>query len=154
MTELRKALPKKSLVANRKARFEFELFETYEAGIELVGSEVKSLRGARVHFADAFADFDNGQLYLKNVNIAEYGPSNQFNHKPDRHRRLLLHRHELEKLRIAIREGGMTIVPTEIYLRGSLIKVELAVARGKKLHDKRETIKEREAQREMSRLRK
>ncbi len=153
MTDSPRKPTRRSIAVNRKARFEYELTETFEAGIELVGSEVKSLRAGKIHFTDSFADFDDGELWLRNVNIAEYGPANRFNHDPVRKRRLLLHRHELAKLQQATREAGMTIVPVEFYFLGQRVKVEIAVARGKKLHDKRESIKEREATREMARAR-
>jgi SsrA-binding protein len=150
MTKERKST-RRRIVENRKARFEFEFIETFEAGVELQGTEVKSLRDGRVHFADAYATIERGEMWLYHVNIAPYPPASQFNHEPMRKRRLLLHRRELDRLEHKIREQGLTLVPTELYWSGRNIKVELALARGKKLHDKRETIKARESQREIAR---
>lgn len=144
---------KKSLLVNRRARFEFEFIETLEAGIELVGSEVKSLREGKAQFGDAFADFVGDELFLRSFHISEFEAANRQNHEPMRPRRLLLHRNELDRLKREVKQGGHTIVPTEVYLWGQRIKVEIALARGKKLHDKRESIKERESKREMARAR-
>lgn len=145
---------RRSIVENRKARFEFEIMETFEAGIVLVGSEVKSLRGGRVFFTDAYAGFEGDELWLYNVNVAEYGPANQFNHKPARRRKLLMHRRELTRLYQRTREGGLSLVPLELYFLGSNIKVTLGLARGKKMHDKRDALKERDVKREIDRARK
>lgn len=143
---------RRTIVENRKARFEFEFLEEFEAGIALTGTEVKSLRDGRAHFTDAYAAFEWRELYLYNVNIAVYAPASQFNHSPTRKRKLLLHRYELDRLEAKVREQGLSIVPTGLYWSGRHVKVGLALARGKKLHDKRETIKERQSQREMARI--
>lgn len=142
---------RRSIVRNRKARHEFDVVETFEAGIVLVGSEVKSLREGKIHFGDAFASIERDELWLYNVNIAEYPPAAQFNHAPTRKRKLLMHRREIERLRGRIKEQGLTLVPLELYFKGSTIKVELGLAKGKKTHDKREALKEADAKREMDR---
>jgi SsrA-binding protein len=138
---------------NRKARFNFEIGETFEAGIALTGTEVKSLRGGRATIAESYAGEKNGEIYLVNAYIPEYLQANQFNHETKRPRKLLLHRKEVNKLIGAVQREGMTIVPLKIYFndRGRA-KVELALARGKKLHDKRETEKQRDWGREKARL--
>jgi len=146
-----KPTARRVLVENRKARFEFEIIESFEAGIVLHGSEVKSLRGGRVHFADAFASFHGGELWLHNVHINEYPHANQFNHLPLRKRKLLMKARELVKLRSAVEEKGHTLVPLEFYTSGRHIKVKLGLARGKQLHDKRAALKERDAKREVAR---
>ena len=139
---------------NRKARFNYEIGDTYEAGIALTGSEVKSLRNGKATIAESYADPKGGELWLVNANIPEYlqaGPFN--NHMPKRARRLLLHRREIDRLSGAVEREGMTIVPLKLYLdeRGRA-KIEIALARGKKLHDKRETLKKRSWERERARL--
>lgn len=139
---------------NRKARFNYEIGEAYEAGIALTGSEVKSLRSGKATIAESYADARDGELWLVNATIPEYlqaGPFN--NHPPKRPRRLLLHQREIERLAAGVEREGMTIVPLKLYFneRGRA-KVEIALARGKKLHDKRETLKKRSWEREKSRL--
>lgn len=139
---------------NRKARFNYEIGDTYEAGIALTGSEVKSLRTGKATIAESYADPKNGELWLVNANIPEYlqaGPFN--NHAPKRPRRLLLHHREIDRLSNAVEREGMTIVPLKLYFneRGRA-KIEIALARGKKLHDKRETLKKRSWEREKGRL--
>ena len=146
--------PIKVVAENRKARFNYEIGNTYEAGIALTGSEVKSLRSGKATIAESYADTKGGELWLVNANIPEYlqaGPFN--NHPPKRPRRLLLHQREIDRLASAVEREGMTIVPLKLYFneRGRA-KVELALARGKKLHDKRETLKKRSWDREKSRL--
>ena len=144
----------KVVAENRKARFNYEIGDTYEAGIALTGSEVKSLRSGKATIAESYADSKAGELWLVNANIPEYlqaGPFN--NHAPKRPRRLLLHQREIDRLATGVEREGMTIVPLMLYFneRGRA-KVELALARGKKLHDKRETLKKRSWDREKSRL--
>ena len=144
----------KVVAENRKARFNYEIGDTFEAGIALTGSEVKSLRSGKATIAESYADAKGGELWLVNANIPEYlqaGPFN--NHAPKRPRRLLLHQREIDRLSTAVDREGMTIVPLKLYFneRGRA-KVEVAVARGKKLHDKRETLKKRSWDREKSRL--
>jgi SsrA-binding protein len=144
----------KAVSENRKARFNYEIGDTYEAGIALTGSEVKSLRNGKATIAESYADPKGGELWLVNANIPEYlqaGPFN--NHTPKRARRLLLHRREIDRLSGAVEREGMTIVPLKLYFdeRGRA-KIEIALARGKKLHDKRETLKKRSWERERGRL--
>lgn len=135
----------KNVVArNRKARHEFEILETFEAGIELKGPEVKSLRGGNVSFQDAHARVQRGELWLHSVHISPYEQANRFNADPVRARRLLLHKHEIRRLVGKIKERGLTIVPLEIYFSRGYAKVALALARGKKLYDKREDLKRRQ----------
>jgi SsrA-binding protein len=138
---------------NRRARFDYELIETFEAGIELVGSEVKSLRVGHVNLGEAYAAVKGNELFLLNSNIPEYREANRFNHTPKRPRRLLLHRKQIDRLSIAIAREGLTVVPLKIFfnLRGR-VKVDIALGRGKKQADKRETIKTRDWNREKSRL--
>ena len=143
----------KNVAQNRKARFNYFIEETLEAGLMLVGSEVKSLRGGRASIAEAFAAEKEGELYLINANIPEYEAANRFNHAPKRPRKLLLHRRQIEKLAGGVERDGMTIVPLKMYFNDKgRAKIELALARGKKLHDKRETDKKRSWQREKGRL--
>lgn len=139
--------------ANRRARFEFELLERYEAGVALLGSEIKSVRGGGVDFRDAFARFRGRELFLESLYIPPYDKASYNNHDPRRDRKLLLHRKELDDLRVAVTQKGLTVVPTRLYLKGGRAKVEVALARGKKLHDKRAAAAERDAQREMERYR-
>ena len=144
----------KVVAENRKARFNYEIGDAFEAGIALTGSEVKSLRSGKATIAESYADTKGGELWLVNANIPEYlqaGPFN--NHAPKRPRRLLLHQREIDRLATGVEREGMTIVPLKLYFneRGRA-KVELALARGKKLHDKRETLKKRSWDREKGRL--
>ena len=134
---------------NRRARFEFELLERFEAGLELRGTEIKSIRVAGVDFRDAFARFDMGELYLENLYIAPYDKASYNNHDPRRKRKLLLHKKELSELRVAVTQRGLTIVPVKMYYLKGRLKIEIAIARGKKLHDKREAQKVKDAKREM-----
>ncbi|YAI81855.1 MAG: SsrA-binding protein SmpB [cyanobacterium endosymbiont of Rhopalodia sterrenbergii] len=144
--------PIKIISNNRKARFLYEILETYEAGIALVGTEVKSIRAGKVNLADGYALIQKGEAWLLNVNISPYQASSQyFNHDPRRSRKLLLHRKEINQLIGKIEQKGLTLVPLKIYFKGSLVKVSLGLGRGKKLHDKRETIKRRQDEREISR---
>jgi SsrA-binding protein len=138
---------------NRRARFDYEIIETYEAGIELKGSEVKSLRTGHTNLAEAYAAMKGGELWLINSNIPEYREANRFNHEPKRARKLLLHGREISKLSAGVLKEHLTIVPLKMFFnpRGR-VKVDIALARGKKLHDKRETIKERSWDRERARL--
>ncbi|ADZ70315.1 SsrA-binding protein SmpB [Polymorphum gilvum] len=144
----------RSVVAdNRKARFNYEIEEVFEAGIELKGTEVKSLRTGKANIQDSYAAEHNGELWLYNSYIPEYLQANRFNHEPRRPRRLLLHKRQIGKLASAVQKEGKTIVPLKLYFNEQgRAKLELALARGKKLHDKRETEKARDWQREKSRL--
>jgi SsrA-binding protein len=138
---------------NRRARFNYHLEETFEAGIALTGSEVKSLRAGKATIAESYADARGGEIWLVNANIPEYVQAGRFNHAPKRLRKLLLHRRQISKLIGAVEREGMTLVPLRLYFneRGRA-KVELALARGKKLHDKRETERKRSWERERGRL--
>jgi SsrA-binding protein len=139
------------VATNRRARFKFELVETMEAGIELLGTEVKALREGNAQLTDSYAAMEDGQLWLRNAHIPPYGPAAGQNHDPERPRKLLLHRHELERLIGTVQQKGLTLVPTRIYFKGPWAKVELALARGKEGRDKRRDIRDRDLRREMER---
>ena len=143
----------KVVADNRRARFDYEIIDTYEAGIELKGSEVKSLREGKANIAESYASDENGEIWLINSYLPEYLQANRFNHEPRRRRKLLLSGREIHRLRSAVNREGMTLVPLKIYFndRGRA-KMELALAKGKKLHDKRESEKERDWNRQKSRL--
>jgi SsrA-binding protein len=143
----------KVVADNRKARFNYEIGEVFEAGIMLTGTEVKSLRSGKATIAESYADSRGGEIWLINSNIPEYLQANRFNHEPKRRRKLLLHKNQVNKLAGAVEREGMTLVPLRLYFneRGRA-KLELALARGKKLHDKRETLKKRSWDRERGRL--
>jgi SsrA-binding protein len=141
----------KIVATNRKAWHNYEILEKYEAGIELAGSEVKSVRAAKISFKDAFAALKGGEVILHNMHIAPYDKASHFSHEPERDRRLLLHRKEIRKLRGKIEERGLTLVPLRVYFRGAYAKVELALARGKRKYDKREAIARRESERDIRR---
>lgn len=140
-----------TIVSNRKARFEYHVLETYEAGIVLTGTEVKSLRAGKANLQDAFARFDGSELWLHNLHISPYDPGNRFNHDPLRPRKLLLHRRELRKLIGQVEQKGLTLVPLDLHFSRGIAKVRLALVRGKKLHDKREDVRKRDAEREIAR---
>jgi SsrA-binding protein len=144
---------RKLVADNRRARFDYEIIDTYEAGIELKGPEVKSLRAGKTSLSDSYAMVRDGELYLVNAYIPEYREANRFNHETRRPRRLLLHRREIDKLSQGVLREGLTIVPLKVFFnpRGRA-KVDIALARGKKAHDKRETQKERSWQRDRQRL--
>ena len=148
MTKAAPADAVKVLARNKKARHEYHVDETIEAGIVLVGSEVKSIRAGKVTLVDAFADIDRGEAWLHQMDIGVYTFAHQRNHDPRRKRKLLLHRREIDKLRDATREKGLSIVPTRLYLKSGRIKCEIAVAKGKKFHDKRETERAKTAEAE------
>jgi SsrA-binding protein len=138
---------------NRKARFNFEILDVFEAGLVLTGTEVKSLRGGKAMIAESYAEVKNGELLLVNSYIPEYLEGNRFNHEPKRPRKLLLRRREIDKMDIAISREGMTIVPLKVFFNArGRAKIEVAIARGKKLHDKREADKARDWKREQGRL--
>jgi SsrA-binding protein len=141
----------KVLATNRKARFEYFLLEHYEAGLSLQGSEIKSIRAGQVSLAEAYVRVEECQAWLMEAHIPPYVQANRYNHDPKRPRRLLLHRKELHELWDAVRQKGVTIVPTRIYLKEGRAKLEIAIAKGKKLHDKRQAIAQREAEREIER---
>jgi SsrA-binding protein len=139
------------VVQNRKARHEYHVLDTWETGMVLQGTEVKSLRQGKGNLQDAFARVDNGEVWLFNFHISPYEQGNRFNHDPLRPRKLLLHTSEIRKLIGAVQEKGLTLVPLDVHFRGGKAKVNLALVRGKQLHDKRESIKERDQAREIQR---
>lgn len=140
---------RKIVAENRSARHEYELLDRYEAGLELKGTEIKSIRKGKVQLKDSYISIRNGQAVVKGMHISPYEFGNRFNHDEVRDRRLLLHKNEILKLDQAVRLKGMTLVPTLIYITHGLCKLEIAVARGKNIHDKRETAKKRDAEREI-----
>jgi len=143
----------KVVADNRRARFNYELGESFEAGIALTGSEVKSLRAGKANIAESYADARGGEIWLINSNIPEYLQAHRFNHPPKRPRKLLLHKRQINRLAGAVEREGMTIVPLKLYFNDKgRAKVEIALGRGKKLHDKRETLKKRSWERERGRL--
>ncbi|MDP6769573.1 MAG: SsrA-binding protein SmpB [Anaerolineales bacterium] len=141
----------KIISLNRKAKFDYQLMETLEAGLSLLGSEIKSARTGNAQLRDAFVEPIDNELWLQNAHIAPYKMSHSQNHDPMRPRKLLLHRREINKLIIKTREAGLTIIPTKMYLRHGRAKIEIAVARGKRQYDKRQSIAEREMKRSMRR---
>jgi len=141
----------RTLVANRRARFSYEIQETMEAGISLMGTEVKSIRDGQANIKEAYADIRGGEVFLVGAHISPYEQGNLNNHEPLRERRLLLKANEIKRLVGKVQEKGLTLVPLRLYLKGRLIKLELGVGRGKKLYDKRETIKQRDQEREVQR---
>lgn len=136
---------------NRKAKFEYELFDTFEAGIELQGSEIKSIRARQVSLSEAYVMTNGRQAWLVGAHIAPYDQASAFNHDPERERRLLLHKREIKTLWDGVRLKGMTIVPTKLYLKDGLAKVEIALAKGKRQYDKRQAIKKRDMARDVDR---
>lgn len=144
----------KIIAQNKKARHDFFILDTWEAGIVLQGTEVKSLRDSRVNLKDSYARVRNGEVWLIGVHISPYPQGNIANHEPERDRKLLLHAREIERLRRNIEEKGLTIVPLSLYFSEGRVKVELGLAKGKHTYDKREDTAEREARREMDRARK
>ncbi len=142
---------KKLIAENRKARFNYFVEDTYECGIALVGTEVKSVKGGNISFPDAFAEIINGEVYLKNFHISEYSFSSIFNHNPDRPKKLLLHKEEIKRLIRKVEEKGYTLIPLDFYLKNGRVKTTLGVCKGKKMFDKRETIKNRDIDRDTQR---
>lgn len=140
----------KIITDNRKARFDFEIIDTLEAGIELVGSEVKSLRNGQCNLKDSYVSFRNDEAYLQNAHISVYQASSYNNHEPERLRKLLLHRYELDRLSKQIKEKGSSIVPLKLYFKKGKVKVEIAIAKGKNKGDKRDATKKREASRDLA----
>ncbi len=141
----------KVVATNRKAKFEYFLEDQFEAGIALKGSEIKSIRAGQMSIKEAYIRVDEREAWLLEAYIAPYAEANRFNHEPRRPRQLLLHKREIRKLRDTTRKKGLTIIPTKVYLKGGRAKVEIALARGKKLHDKRQTIAQREIERDLKR---
>jgi SsrA-binding protein len=142
---------RKVVARNRKARHEYEILETFEAGMALKGPEVKSLRDGRASFQDSYATVERGEVWLYSLHVSPYEQANRFNEDPLRVRKLLLNRHEIRRLVGKVEEKGLTLVPLEIYFLRGRAKVQLALARGKKLHDKREALKQRQLDREARR---
>ncbi len=140
---------RRTICTNRKARHDYEILETYEAGIELRGTEVKSLREAKAQLVDSYAAVEDGQLILRNAHIAIYDPGSYQNHEPTRARRLLMHRAEIRRIRSQLDEKGLTLVPLSLYFRDGNVKVELALARGRRSFDKRAKLEERRSKREL-----
>ncbi len=142
----------KTVCINRRARHDYTIEETYEAGLVLTGSEVKSLREGRANLKDSYARVSGGEIFLLNAHISPYPAAQRFNHDPTRTRKLLMHKREILRLMGKVQEQGLTLIPLRLYFnRGGRAKVELALARGKKLHDKRSAMREREARREIER---
>ena len=145
-------MAEKTIAENRRARHEYHLLDRIEAGLALTGTEVKSLRDGRATLAQAYAEVRDGEAWLIGLEIATYDQGNRANHEPTRHRKLLLHRREIDSLYGKVREKGLTIVPTRLYFKDSRVKVELAIARGKEHRDKRRDLMERDAKRQMERV--
>ena len=141
----------KIVAENRRARHDYHIHETFEAGVVLTGTEIKSLRGGRANLTDSYARIDNGELFLISAHISPYDQGNRFNHEPRRNRKLLMHKSEILRLLGKTREKGYTLVPLKIYLSHGLAKVELALASGKDLYDKRQSSAEKDAKREVER---
>ena len=141
----------KTLATNKKARYEYFIEETYECGIELKGTEVKSIRQGRLNLTDGYASVDNSEVFLKQVHISPYEQENRFNQDPLRTRKLLLHKYEIRKLIGATTVKGYSLIPLSVYLKNGKVKVELALAKGKKLHDKRQDLAKKDAQRTIER---
>lgn len=141
-----------SVARNKRARFDYHLLETFEAGIVLGGTEVKSLRSGKASIADAYGIVRDGEVFLLNAHIQPYESRGYSNHEPTRSRKLLLHRREIRRLIGAVERQGLTLIPLELYFKKGVAKVAIALAKGKKLHDKRDTEKQRDAEREMARV--
>ena len=142
---------RKIIAENRKARFDYFIEDTYECGIVLEGTEVKSVKNGNISFPDAFAEIINGEVWVKNFHISEYSFSSIFNHDPDRPKKLLLHAEEIKRLTRRVDEKGCTLIPLDFYLKDGRVKVTLGVCKGKKMYDKRAAIKDRDVQRDIQR---
>ncbi len=142
----------KIIAKNKKAFHDYHIFDTIEAGIVLTGSEIKSIRAGQVNLRDGYATIQDGEVWLMNVHIAPYNQANRENHEPRRTRKLLLHRREINRLLGKLQEKGLTLIPLKLYLKNSRAKVELGLARGKKLYDKRAALKEKESRRQIARV--
>ena len=143
---------RKDIASNRKAFHEYFVLERFEAGIELAGTEVKSIRAGNINLKDSFCTIKNGELFIRGMHISPYSHGNIFNKDPVRPRRLLMHKKEISRLNAKIMTDGVTLIPLSVYFRGSLIKIELGLCKGKKLHDKRDSAAERESKRDMERI--
>ena len=146
-----RAKGEKLIADNRRARHDYHLLDRFEAGLVLTGTEVKSLREGKATLQQAFAEVRDGEAWLLGLHVPEYGQGNRSNHEPDRSRKLLLHRREIDRLYGQVREKGVTLVPTKLYFKDGRVKVELALAKGKELRDKRRDIAERDARRQIDR---
>ena len=142
----------KIIVTNRKANFEYEIVSRFEAGLVLMGTEVKSLRAGKANLQEAYGRIKNDEVWLINSHINEYNFGNINNHEPTRSRKLLLNKKEIRKIKQLLQEKGLTLIPLKLYFKDSLVKAEIGIARGKKLYDKRESIKKRETERKLSRI--
>ena len=142
----------KTIARNRRARFDYHILETWEAGIVLTGTEVKALRAGKANISDAYAVVNSGEVFLLNLNIPPYEQGNRYNHEPTRTRKLLLHRREIRRMIGAVERQGLTLVALELYFKKGVAKVALALGKGKQLHDKRATERERDDAREMARV--
>ena len=143
--------PIQSIARNKRARFDYHILETWEAGLVLTGSEVKSLRDGKANLSDAYGIVKDGEVFLLNLHISPYERANLFNHEPTRTRKLLLHRREIRKMIGAVERQGLTLVPLEMYFKNGIAKVSLGLGKGKKLHDKRDDQRKRDDEREMAR---
>lgn len=141
----------KVVATNRKARFEYFLLDTFEAGMSLQGTEIKSVRAGQISLAESFVDVNASEAWLMDAHIAPYEPASRYNHDPRRPRRLLLHKKEIREMWNAVRQKGVTVVPLKVYIKGGRAKIEIAIAKGKKLYDKREQIAKRDAERDSDR---
>ena len=151
MAKKKKNQDRSVLATNRRARHDYHILETYECGIVLVGTEIKSLREGKVSIADAFATVDEGEVWLRNLHIPEYSRGSWTNHSPKRTRKLLLHRREIDSIMGKVRDGNRTLVPLQLYLKDGYVKLELGLAQGKQDYDKRQDIKRRTEEREVTR---
>ena len=141
-----------TIARNKRARHDYQLLETWEAGVVLTGTEVKSLRNGKANLTDAYGVVNNGEVFLLNLHISPYEQGNQFNHEPTRTRKLLLHKKEIRKMIGAVERQGLTLIPLELYFKKGIAKVALALGKGKKLHDKRADERKRDDEREMARV--
>ena len=141
----------KIIARNKRARHDYQIIDAWEAGIVLTGTEVKSLRDGKANLTDSYGILNDGEVFLLNLHISPYEQGNRFNHEPTRTRKLLLHRKEIKRLIGAIERQGLTLVPLELYFKNGIVKVAIALGKGKKLHDKRESERERDANREIAR---
>ena len=142
-------------IKNRKARFEYEILDKYVAGIKLAGTEIKAIRQGKASIAESFCEFQNNELFVINMHVEEYSHATHFNHNPKSERKLLMQRRELRKLEKEVKNSGLTIIPLRVFINDrGLAKMQIALAKGKKLYDKRETIKDRESKRKLDRIKK
>ncbi len=147
--------PNKINILNRKAKFEYEFLDKYTAGIKLAGTEIKAIREGKANIADSFCEFNNNELFVINMHIEEYSHATYFNHSPKTERKLLLNKKELKKLEKEVKNSGLTIIPTRLFINDrGLAKLDIVLARGKKMYDKRETIKDRDNKRTLDRIKK